>query len=140
LVSFASGKGDGGSSGSSSSKSLSISEDTDALQQRQEDLQAAALLLTEVFMVGAAAAGAEVMDVPALKRLLFDVFHEDLSLFKEYCLQDAENFAGFVDFMDDRGGAGWDFLEKLLAGRTAAGDLLSSCRFFARANSDVRAK
>eukprot|EP00775_Hariotina_reticulata_P006747 gene6747-6967_t len=137
LASFAAGSGNGGNT---SNKILSISEDTDALQQRQEDLQAAALLLTEVFMVGAAAAGAEVMDVPALKRLLFDVFHEDLALFKEYCLQDAENFAGFVDFMDDRGGAGWDFLEQLLAGRTAAGELLGSCRFFARANSDVPAK
>jgi hypothetical protein len=50
-------------------------------------LQAAGLLLAEVFMVGAAAAGAEVLDVPALKRLLFDVFHEDIALFKEYCLQ-----------------------------------------------------
>jgi len=112
LASFVAGKGDGGSS-----NLPSISEDTDALQQRQEDLQAAALLLTEVFMVGAAAAGAEVMDVPALKRLLFDVFHEDLSLFKEYCLQDAESFTGFVEFMDDRGGAGWDFLEQVAGGQ-----------------------
>jgi hypothetical protein len=50
-------------------------------------LQAAGLLLAEVFMVGAAAAGSEVPDVPALKRLLFDVFHEDIALFKEYCMQ-----------------------------------------------------
>jgi hypothetical protein len=50
-------------------------------------LQAAGLLLAEVFMVGAAAAGSEVPDVPALKRLLFDVFHEDIDLFKEYCMQ-----------------------------------------------------
>lgn len=50
-------------------------------------LQAAGLLLAEVFMVGAAAAGSEVLEVPALKRLLFDVFHEDIGLFKEYCLQ-----------------------------------------------------
>lgn len=38
-------------------------------------------------MVGAATAGAEVMDIASLKRLLFDVFHEDVSLFKEYCVQ-----------------------------------------------------
>jgi hypothetical protein len=49
--------------------------------------QAAALLLCEVFLVGAATAGAEVMDIASLKRLLFDVFHEDVALFKEYCLQ-----------------------------------------------------
>lgn len=50
-------------------------------------LQAAALLLCEVFLVGAATADAEVMDIASLKRLLFDVFHEDVALFKEYCLQ-----------------------------------------------------
>lgn len=49
--------------------------------------QAAALLLCEVFLVGAATAGAEVMDIASLKRLLFDVFHEDVGLFKEYCMQ-----------------------------------------------------
>lgn len=49
--------------------------------------QAAALLLCEVFLVGAATAGAEVMDIASLKRLLFDVFHEDVGLFKEYCVQ-----------------------------------------------------
>lgn len=49
--------------------------------------QAAALLLAEVWLVGSAAAGASVMDIGSLKRLLFDVFHEDVGLFKEYCLQ-----------------------------------------------------
>jgi len=49
--------------------------------------QAAGLLLCEVFLVGSAAGGADVMDIASLKRLLFDVFHEDVSLFKEYCLQ-----------------------------------------------------
>jgi hypothetical protein len=40
-----------------------------------------------VFLVGSATAGAEVMDITSLKRLLFDVFHEDVGQFKQYCMQ-----------------------------------------------------
>eukprot|EP00878_Enallax_costatus_P042877 GHUV01050381.1.p1 GENE.GHUV01050381.1~~GHUV01050381.1.p1 ORF type:complete len:402 (+),score=133.27 GHUV01050381.1:1444-2649(+) len=130
--------GDSSSSSSGgSSTALLNSDDTDAGIQRQQDLQAAALLLTEVFMVGAGASGAEVMDLAALKRLLFDVFHEDIGLFKEYCLQDEDNYSGFVGFMDMHRGAGWELLDKLLKGETAAGELLRTCRFFSPVSSDV---
>jgi serine/threonine protein kinase len=90
LASFPSDASSGsgaGSSGSGSSSSSSSSggvqqlalEDTDAAEQRQQDLQAAALLLCEVFLAGTAVAGADVTrmaDAAALKRLMFDVFHE----------------------------------------------------------------
>jgi hypothetical protein len=95
------------------------------------------LLLAELFMVGAARAGAQVMDVPALKRLLFDVFHEDIALFKEYCQQDADNYAGFVEFMDANSGAGWELLSALLAGRTSAGELLRDAGFLRSNGADL---
>jgi len=61
-------------------------------------------------MVGAAAAGAAPSwTCQRSKRLLFGIFHEDVTLFKEYCLQDEEDSAGFVEFMDDQEGAGWEF-------------------------------
>ncbi|WIA19005.1 hypothetical protein OEZ85_003668 [Tetradesmus obliquus] len=131
--------GDDSSSSSSSSSGAPRQniEDTDGLLQRQQDLQAAGLLLAEVFMVGAAAAGSEVLEVPALKRLLFDVFHEDIGLFKEYCLQDEDNFGGFVEFMDERDGSGWELLGQLLKGSQPAGQLLRTARFFLPAISDV---
>lgn len=122
---------------SSSSAAVLSSDDTDAAMQRQQDLQAAALLLAEVFMVGSGASGAEVMDLAALQRLLFDVFHEDIALFKEYCLQDEDNYNGFVEFMDMHRGAGWELLDRLLRGETAAGELLRTSRFFNRISSDV---
>jgi hypothetical protein len=50
-------------------------------------------------------------------------------------LQDEENYCGFVEFMDEAGGAGWELLEALLKGSTAAGELLRTARFFAPATA-----
>ncbi len=74
-----------------------LQPEREARFHRQQDLQAAALLLGEVFSAATAtgAAGNEgggfdrPLDAPALQRLLFDVFNTDgrpdMALFKEYC-------------------------------------------------------
>jgi len=49
--------------------------------------------------------------------------------------QDEDNYSGFVEFMDAEGGAGWELLEALMAGRTAAGELLRTARLFAATGS-----
>jgi hypothetical protein len=46
-------------------------------------------------------------------------------------LQDEENYSGFVDFMDADKGAGWQLLEALMKGQTAAGELLRTADLFA---------
>lgn len=46
------------------------------------------------------------------------------------CAQDEDNYCGFVEFMDAEGGAGWELLEALMKGGTAAGELLRTARFF----------
>lgn len=44
--------------------------------------------------------------------------------------QDEDNYCGFVEFMDAEGGAGWELLEALMKGGTAAGELLRTARLF----------
>jgi hypothetical protein len=63
---------------------------SDAAQQRRADLQAAGLLLTEAFVAGTAggAAAAALGGGEALRRLLFEVFHEDIMEFRAYCEAD----------------------------------------------------
>jgi hypothetical protein len=53
------------------------------------------------------------------------------------CSQDEDNFSGFIEFMDERDGAGWELLGQLMAGTTPAGQLLRTARFFLPAISDV---
>ncbi len=74
----------------SATSSSDSDSDTDAAQRRKADLQAAALLLMELFMVGLAPADAQgqsvaVMDGAGLQRMLFDVFHESIEQFRDYC-------------------------------------------------------
>jgi hypothetical protein len=51
------------------------------------DLQSAALLLSEVFAAGLADGPAGRLPRTTLRRLLFDVFHEDMIAFRSYCLE-----------------------------------------------------
>jgi hypothetical protein len=46
-------------------------------------------------------------------------------------LQDTDNYSGFVEFMDADKGAGWQLLEALMKGQTAAGELLRTANLFA---------
>lgn len=64
--------------------------DSDAAVQRRADLQAAGLLLVEFFLAGTAggAAAEAVEGGEALRRLLFEVFHEDIFEFRAYCEAD----------------------------------------------------
>lgn len=50
--------------------------------------------------------------------------------FRQHHHQDEDNYSGFVEFMDDEGGAGWQLLEALMTGQTAAGELLRTARLF----------
>jgi hypothetical protein len=50
-------------------------------------------------------------------------------------LQDEDNYSGFVEFMDAEGAAGWQLLEALMAGQTAAGELLRTARLFTGSSS-----
>jgi hypothetical protein len=73
-----------------------LDADSDAAQQRRSDLQAAGLLLTEAFVAGTAggpAAGA-LGGGEALRRLLFEVFHESISEFRAYCKADVSRGFG----------------------------------------------
>jgi len=62
-------------------------DDSDASQQRRADLQSAGLLLVESFVAGTAGGGAAAAlgGGEALRRLLFEVFHDEVSEFREYC-------------------------------------------------------
>lgn len=96
-----------------------------------QDLQAAALIIAELF--SAALAPEESDDSPpssttgALQRLLFEVFPGDLEGFKNYCLSD-DRYGEFVDFMNMQNGAGWQLLSQLLSGQ-------GSCRLVLETNS-----
>jgi hypothetical protein len=46
-------------------------------------------------------------------------------------VQDEDNYSGFVEFMDECNGAGWELLEALMKGDTAAGELMRTARVFA---------
>lgn len=50
--------------------------------------------------------------------------------------QDDDNFGGFIEFMDGAGtDAGWELLEKLITGKTSAGELLRTCKLFQTSSS-----
>ena len=80
------------------------------------------------------------LDRLGIQRMLFDVFHEDITLFRDYCAQvgmeggcnagcvacqasihtlfiptqDPTRYGRLVSFLDDDGGAGWDLLSCLV--------------------------
>lgn len=83
-------------------------------------------MLTELFLVGTFEGDSDaLLDTASLRRLIFDVFHEDPQQFRDYCLQD-EGYQSFVDFLDQRDGSGWQLLKKLWQGDTPVRELLSS--------------
>ncbi|GBF87368.1 hypothetical protein Rsub_00079 [Raphidocelis subcapitata] len=101
---------------------------------RRSDLQAAGLLLVEAFV--AATAGGEAAAAlgggEALRRLLFEVFHDDVNEFRAYCEAD-EALEPFVEFADSTGA--WDLLSSLLQGDASAGELLEGSVFFSEGAS-----
>jgi len=107
-----------------------VSDDMTLEAGKRQDLQAAALVLAETFACclapGSGQAGGDprgALDRVALQRLLFDVFHDDIQQFRDYCLQEPAQFERLVDFLDEEGGAGWQFLAQTLQGRRSALEL-----------------
>jgi hypothetical protein len=96
-----------------------LDEDSDAAFQRQSDLQAAGLLLVECFVAGTAGgpAAAALGGGEALRRLLFEVFHDEITEFRAYC--EADVSLGVLR------GVGWVGLEAAWCTPTAAKQLLS---------------
>lgn len=95
--------------------------DMELEEGKRQDLQASALLLVEAFTALLASSPSGVLTRPSLQRLLFDVFHEDLGAFREYCLEDSEgNFDRMVQVLDEGEGEGWNFLSALLRGDASA--------------------
>jgi len=95
------------------------------------------LLLELVFASLADAAGdvrrAQSVELQALKRLVEDVFEDDLQGgFREYCCEEP-GWAEAVDLLDERGRAGWKLLQQLVdchlpdaVSRVSAKDLVGS--------------
>ncbi|GAX72716.1 hypothetical protein CEUSTIGMA_g172.t1 [Chlamydomonas eustigma] len=124
-------------------------DDASLISGRVEDLQAAGLLLMEMFMYGLAPGTPKALQDPkdvkasqrqrqlglvdpgaggtldrvSLQRLLFDVFHDDVNQFRDYCLQDSQRYNLLVAFLDEFSGAGWEFFSFLLTGRRSALEL-----------------
>ncbi len=66
----------------------SVLENSEALEEgKRTDLQAAALLVAELWAAGLADGPAGLLPRATLRRLLFDVFHEDVAQFRHYCLE-----------------------------------------------------
>lgn len=61
---------------------------------KKADLQAAALVLFETFSAGLAMHKGGAMTRPALQRLLFGVFAEDIAGFRNYCMDVSGGQAG----------------------------------------------
>jgi hypothetical protein len=83
--------------------------DSDAADRRRADLQAAGLLLAEAFAAGCAGGGAAAAALgggAGLRRLLFEVFHDDPEGFRGYCEADVRFHGGWGGV--GRGGwVGW---------------------------------
>ncbi|KAI8463726.1 MAG: hypothetical protein J3K34DRAFT_526774 [Monoraphidium minutum] len=130
--------GGGGSSAAPPPPSALLDDDSDAGEQRRADLQAAGLLLLEAFAAGTAggAAAAALVGGAGLRRLLFEVFHDDIAEFRSYCEAD-EGLQPFVEFADDTGA--WGLLGDLLRGEASAGELLRTSPFFAQTQEAPKA-
>lgn len=89
------------------------------------DIQAAALVLAETFSYGTAVSEQGKLNRPTLQRMLFEIYTDDVYMFREYCENDPElSFEAFIQLLDERDSAGWDFLTLALKGEWSAERLL----------------
>lgn len=98
-------------------------DDNTLAQGKKKDIQAVALVLAETFAAGTCSSEDGILGAATLQRLMFDLFHQDITQLRDYIVSDPE-LVQLGQFLDEQDGAGWAFLDLLLQGEASCDGML----------------